>query len=357
MPDYVRVLANKVINGDPANQFWTGGLSPVQLGNLHAGGSAFQLEELVDKWFLGLDHPYIGTGPDQWHPWHYATAAGTLFNNGAVSPADVKQGAAADCYFLAALGEAAYRTTDSFRPIQNMFIDNGDGTFTVRFFEPVGAGAVADYVTVDKALPVFQSSSDEPQYFLFANSNQDVADSNNVLWVSLAEKAFAQVNESGWTHRDDTNSYTGIPDVSNSNGINYGPGGTSLTFVTGLSTTFVPFTVSPQDFVPSLQHYLHDAQVWNSLKADFDQHQLILCASLGQPQAVPGIHYDLASTVVPFHVYALVGMDARTRTVTLCNPWGDVDATKPALLTLSVDVLIKDFQGFDHSGASLPLVG
>jgi hypothetical protein len=39
-----------------------------------------------------------------------------------------------DCYFIAALGALA---DSSAAAIENMFIDNGDGTWTVRFYVTV----------------------------------------------------------------------------------------------------------------------------------------------------------------------------------------------------------------------------
>jgi hypothetical protein len=63
----------------------------------------------------------------------------------ALSYQDVNQGNLGDCYLLASLAGTAYRTPST---IQNMFTDNGDGTFTVRFLR----NGVANYVTVDRLL-------------------------------------------------------------------------------------------------------------------------------------------------------------------------------------------------------------
>ena len=53
IPGYVQVLAGDVVNGNAANAHFQG----QALGNLAAGSSASQLNKLVDKWFLGADHP------------------------------------------------------------------------------------------------------------------------------------------------------------------------------------------------------------------------------------------------------------------------------------------------------------
>src|SRR5262249_12393092 len=132
MPAPVRGLLSAVVDGDPANATYQG----APLGNLRAGASAAQFQKLVNKWFLGLYRPQAVSGPP------YQKAAGNLFVNGpAVN--DVRQGELSDCYFLAALGELAQ---DRPQAIKDMFTDNGDGTFTVRFFN----GTTPEYVTVDR---------------------------------------------------------------------------------------------------------------------------------------------------------------------------------------------------------------
>ena len=40
------------------------------------------------------------------------------------------------------------------------------------------------------------------------------------LWVALAEKAYVQLNESGWIHQDGTNSYEGIEGGNSAYAIN-----------------------------------------------------------------------------------------------------------------------------------------
>src|SRR6185369_5546223 len=66
-----------------------------------------------------------------------------------------------------------------------MFIVNGDGTYTVRFYHE----GVAEYVTVDSYLPASGG------YLVYAHTGSAVGDANNELWVSLAEKAYAQIKE------------------------------------------------------------------------------------------------------------------------------------------------------------------
>ncbi|NJL09490.1 MAG: hypothetical protein HC908_02540 [Calothrix sp. SM1_7_51] len=182
--NHVRVLANKIVNGDRANQ----NFQNRTLGNLVAGSVAGQMQNLIDKWFLGTDRPRTSST--------YQYAQGSLFQNG-VSFNDILQGNLGNCYFLSSLASVALEKPQY---IREMFTDNGDGTFTVRFFR----GNVADYVTVDRFLPTNNNR------LVFASTGSSVTNSNNELWVALAEKAYAQINESGWIYQDGTNSYAGI---------------------------------------------------------------------------------------------------------------------------------------------------
>jgi len=59
----------------------------------------------------------------------YRYVSGSLFQNG-ISADDIVQQALGDCYYLSTLSSIAQEKPSY---IQNMFVDNGDNTFTVRF--------------------------------------------------------------------------------------------------------------------------------------------------------------------------------------------------------------------------------
>jgi hypothetical protein len=134
----------------------------------------------------------------------YSPASGTLFNPTTNKPSylDVQQGNLADCWLLAGLAEVAARDPQD---IVNMFTYDGsvqDGTtgavvstYTVRFFNNQG---VAQYVTVDTELPDGGTFYDQPI--------------NGVLWVALAEKAYAEANGAGivTTNRVGNNDYDAL---------------------------------------------------------------------------------------------------------------------------------------------------
>lgn len=87
-------------------------------------------------------------------------------------PDDVNQGAIGDCYLVAALAAIAARNPDA---IYKMIKDNGDGTVTVRLYEPSPTGLTAKYISIAKSV-----ISDEQK-------------SSGALWVPLIEKAYTTV--------------------------------------------------------------------------------------------------------------------------------------------------------------------
>lgn len=286
--DHVQILANKVVNSDIANQRYQG----ASLGNLYAGSSNTQMENLISKWFLGSDRPIT--------PYSYQYASGSLFQNG-VSYEDVRQGSVGDCYFLAGLAETAYRSSST---IESMFINNGDNTYTVRFYK----NGAADYVTVDSYLPTDWSGS-----FVYANYGSLYSNSSNELWVALAEKAYAQINESGWISQDNTNSYEGISG---------GYAGDAFKHITGRNASW---------------GYL-DA---NSIISAFNSGQLVSLATnqnVFNPEIVSG------------HAYAVIGYDSSTQKLTLFNPWGINNGTsKPGTIELTWSEIMASFSYWEYT--------
>jgi hypothetical protein len=266
------------------------------LGDLAAGSSPTQLENLIGKWYLGSDHP-IAYGT-------YQNVSGSLFQNG-ISYQDIHQGAVGDCYFVAALAETALRSPSA---IQNMFIDNGDGTFTVRFYN----GATPQYVTVDTALPT--SSWGTAMYASFGGSYDSTS---NELWVALAEKAYAQIDECGWTRQDGNNSYDGIAGGWPSDVLQQVNG-------SGSSTSF------------SFSH--------NDVVSAFNSGRLVCLDTVWSPTN---------SQVVGNHAYAMVGYDAGTDTFSLFNPWGLDNGHDSGVIQLSWSDIATDYDAFDSTSNML----
>ena len=203
-----------------------------------------------------------------------------MFVNGA-SYEDIKQGAVGDCYFMASLAEVALKNPAA---VTNMFIVNGDGTYTLRFYN----GGQTAYVTVDSTLP-----TDGAGRFVYAGMGQVAASAGNELWTMLAEKAYVQLNEMGWQRAglsgSGQNSYAAI-----AGGYCYA----ALGHITGQATIAFAQTSSAANF--------------NVFVTAFNQGKMIEFASKSTPAS---------NTVVGGHAYAVVGYNAKTQTITLFNPW------------------------------------
>ena len=262
MPAAVQQLLSDVVNGDPANATYQG----AALGNLQAGASAGQLQKLANKWFFGLDHPTAsGT---------YTQVGGTLFGTGP-AVTDVEQGNVSDCYFLAALQALA---KDDPAAITSMFTNNGDGTYTVRFYD----AGVAKYVTVDSMLPTDSSGK-----LIYNGAGASASSTSNVLWAALAEKAYAQINQDGWLDRSAANSYSAIA---------VGYSDDALDEITGGNATWT--------------------QIVRATSA-----QLQAAVAAGQPVILNSLASP-GNGVIGSHTYPVVAYNATTQLFTLDNPQG-----------------------------------
>ena len=331
MPADVRDLTRKLIDGDPANARYQG----TAVGNLNPGSAASKVDLLEKKWFEGADHPTARNRSNA--KFSYAKADGVLFataaggeSSGLDTPptpfaSDVNQGIVGDCYFLAALAATANKHPDV---VRNMFIDNGDGTYAVKFFH----GTTPEYVTVDRMLPV-----DAKGKLVFDGSGRaatlsDSPQQRNPIWVELAEKAYAQINESGWLGdgssggRDGSNSYYGTTG-HDGGGIDSGDANVALAQITGWAGTLQnKWTGSAQDG----EAFANAAVA--TLKAGFT------------------VVVDTGDTVadgkfVTKHSYVL--LSAGNDTFVVRNPWGRDNNGGPATTTLTRAEFIANFVAID----------
>jgi hypothetical protein len=219
---------------------------------------------------LGFGHPDAATGVT------YSIAQGTLFATGGPSYVDVNQGATGDCWLLSSLAEVAARAPSD---ITGMFTydgtttENGSvvGLYTVRFYDKTSG--LAEYVMVDTELPAGGGQYDHP---------------NGVLWVALAEKAYAVANGAGFvtTSHPNTNSYDAL---------NGGWPHWALQAITGNSAS-TGYSFSPSDIVSN----------WNAGKL------VVLCTQS-----------PVSSYIVDSHCYALVNYNpSSAQPFQVFNPWG-----------------------------------
>lgn len=292
MPSFVRELAKDVVNANPANLKFKG----ASAGNLAAGSSSTLLNNLVDKWFMGADEPEIkGSGLA------YRTANGNLFNS-TPSRADAKQGYLGDCYFIASVAAIADSNATA---VRNMFIDNGDGTYTVRFFN-----GTADYVTVNRRLPSYSNGT-----LGYSGLGQSITSTATTLWIALAEKAYAQWNETGNAGRDGTNRYSSIE------------GG----WMSNVNRQVLGYNSSNFSFATTSKQTLMDA--------------------LASGRAVTlGTTSNPGNGFVGGHAYIITGYNASTDTFSTFNPWGNTHA--PAASWSQLQANCTMFTVTDSSGTS-----
>jgi len=307
-----RYFAQRIAFGDPANATY----QAQPLGNLAAGVRGSHLDKLVDKWFKGGDLPVIEDRTLR--TLRYERVAGQLFVGGP-SYTDIDQGSVGDCYLMAALGEVAQHAPSL---IQNMFADNGDDTWTVRFFR----GGSPVYVTVNRLLPAFGYGTGVPwaagwgiDSMGFQRGTNDAA---NELWVALIEKAYAQLNASGGIGQDGTNSYLGIESGLISDAFHH---------ITGRSASYTSlwYLISP----PSASGLI------NAINSGY----AVGLATKEDPAS------DL---IVPSHAYMVTGYNATTRMFQLFNPhgfWnnnGPGGASQSPILEASWDAILANFAGY-----------
>jgi hypothetical protein len=279
--NYALVLADDVVLGSTANTYYLG----TSLGNLKVGSTNTQLDKLIDKWFYGADLPTATYSYD-------TTTAGTLYGTSTISHTNELQGDLGDCYLLSALGSIA---DSSAAAIKNMIIDNGDNTWTVRFYY----NGVADYVTVNSQLPV--SSSGTLVYDGYGTSSTSTG---NVLWLELVEKAYAQWNETGKTGRDTaTNSYAAIE------------GG----WMGDVYQQTLGYTATT--------YYLSTTQ--SSAK-----QTLINAIAAGEAVTIgtKSFNYNSTTGLYGNHAYNVIAYNSSTGKFTLYNPWG---SNQPSQVTWS----------------------
>jgi len=291
MPNYVTVLTGDVLNGNTANAYYQG----ESLGNLAIGDANSKLASLVNKWFYGEDLPNADN-------YQYVTMEGTLFTGAGPSHLDEVQGYLGDCYFLSAMGSIADSSKSA---IYNMFVDNGDDTWTVRFY----SNGTADYVTVNRELPTSGG------YLVFQGCGSYYADASNTLWLCLLEKAYAQWNETGKTGQGTySNDYFGIE------------GGW-----TG--------TVSAQALGYAASDYSMSTTNLQTLINALNNHKAVTIGTVDVPASGTGL--------VGNHAYNILSYNSGTARFTLYNPWG---SSQPNQLTWTQ--LTRSCDGFSIIGTS-----
>ena len=288
--------------GNCNTSFKVNGLSPsttyyFDVGAFNAAGTTWTSYRSVTTFQneVVVNHPAAAS--------RYSPVNGSLFGPNGPSYLEVEQGDVGDCWLLASLAEVAARAPSD---IQNMFTYDGTamegrslvGLYTVRFFNSAGT---AEYVTVDTELPDGGALYDQP--------------SNDVLWVALAEKAYAEANGAGFV----TTSYRRSDSY---NALNGGDPAWALQAITGMPAS--DFSINPSNV----------AAAWNA-------GELIVLTT----------NNPASSHIVASHAYAVVGYNASSSDpFEVYNPWGTTssgqalgDSSVYGLFNTTADFLSRNF--------------
>jgi VCBS repeat-containing protein len=308
--DYLDKITYNVIYTNTANAKWWGGATSYSnvetLGNMFAGMSEQKTGWLIDKWFMGLDLPMPIAGGDpadtesSADTYNYSMSDGPLFIDG-VEASDITQGSTGDCYLLACLGAISTVSTDF---IEDMFIDNGNGTYGVRFY----LNNEAVYTTVNLELP----TKDSGNIAFGSNSSRDV---DGETWISLLEKAYVQLNMQADINNEDSdwdgeNSYYAIE----------GGLASPLNQITNLDVTYYSsyYTSSGDDFSAGLYKSSNANTYKQTIIDALDAGSAGWLGTWGNTSGDTG-----KKNFIYGHAFIIVGYDSNTDLFTFRNPWGD----------------------------------
>lgn len=201
-----------------------------------------------------------------------------------VHPNDVRQGGLGDCWVLAGLAAVARTHPDV---VRNAVRDNGDGTYTVTFYEPRSwydpRGPKKVEVTVTSDFPMKDGNP------VFAKPGDSV-DDDPELWVMIVEKAYAQ--------------YKGGYDALDS-------GGPPEEFLEAL-------TGQDADIDGDSKYEKWRGKDMDGMADAFEDGKPIVAGTHGDPKG----QLLKDGKLVTGHAYWVSGVDRKNKTVTVQNPWG-----------------------------------
>lgn len=242
----------------------------------------------------------------------YRTVKGQLFIKGSgdtsdIDPDDVSQGMVGDCYFMASLAAIARTQPDL---IRRMIRDNGDGTYTVTFYQRPILGAVGDLepveVTVNSEMPIYLSKfkdprPDHPAYAQFGD--HDTTSRSEETWPVIIEKAYAKM-KGGYGSIRGGEGWRAMEELTGKNSDRYQPSSVDMSKLAQLSKDGAAITVGT----------LYD----KGLK-DLNGNVII-----DIPDAITNnpLYHTEVNPLVAQHEYYVTSVDETAKMVTVRNPWG-----------------------------------
>ncbi len=216
-------------------------------------------------------------------------------DSSAADESDIHQGGYNDCFFMSSIGAIALQHPEF---IEKMIHDNGDGTYTVTFYDPhcltpLGPCFYTEHkITVDGNFPEN-----------LADPTDASPDGIQESWTLILEKAYLQ-----WQKENGVNPLLDLQSPS-----------TALSVMTG------------QDSV----NRISETMSINELNQRFQNGDAITAGSDWEINPFrPPEYFDVvppatAPILEEGHVYFVTGVDPVNNTVTLQNPWGPAPKYPP----------------------------
>jgi hypothetical protein len=249
------------------------------------------------------DNPDVA--PDDAASVEYATQDGVGYVQGSkdepvITDEDVNQGGLGDCYLIA--GMAAVAKADP-KAIADAVQDHGDGTYTVTLFDKDGKKVVQ---RLDSQVPM---SGGNVKYAQSENTNED---GQAEMWPQMIEKAYANM------------------------GGGYGPieggfPGEAVQAITGVKNERVYAGSEDEDVLLS------------RLNSEIEDNSALTAWTRGGDSTKDDVkklmdEYDVYAN----HAYSFRSVDAKTKMVSMRNPWGS-SHPKP----MSIDIFKKIYPWVD----------
>ena len=231
---------------------------------------------------------------------------------------DIRQGQAGTCYVLAAA--CSYADADS-SIITEMFKDNGDGTYGVRFYD----NSLSEvWVTVDSYVP----STNGYSTALAGNASWGLTGEK---WVALLEKGYAQANETGAFSRGSNSSKNSYAAVE-------GGWMDALTHLSGKTSTTVSLhwtgTGGSGTGLNGWTNAWGSQTSWNAFEtqaiAALNNNKALWLGSFGNTWGSNGRRDFVAG-----HAFAITAYNASTGLFTIVNPWGSSSGSSNHTFTAS----------------------
>jgi len=209
-----------------------------------------------------------------------------------IHPSDVSQGHLGDCYLMASVAVLAQQNPEQ---LKRLIRDNGDGTYTITFYEKKGVFGLfgGQYEKVEITVTAdFPQEDGQPIYAGYGDQTSE----GKETWVMLLEKGYAQ-----WKGGYEVIGKGGFPH-------------NAMEALTGIdSIDYKPGSISIQDLE---NRYNSGSAITLGSLTDYELFGLDI------PDATNFNPLYQNDTLVSNHAYYVSDVNVNEGTITIRNPWG-----------------------------------